>query len=328
MAELWLRKFKGDGSTVYMVYKIKVFDSFDVKLLSPISPMPLPEEGGEENVLVKMEGNTHTYRISWLMTDDSINSGVSALDSSNVVIGGATEASTKTIFEKLKWFKGGFSGKGFVGESMDEKYELLIFDNFLAGNGSTLTQHDMSTGSVQKTGIIDFQSPTGSNVSAQDWAGLVFKSQGFIRDFNFRTTAGEPATLRATVEFIEGNLVGSYQSKTPSEVGNFRIDDHASQPHQFVTITCSLPIEQGSSNVTHFDVGFKISNKDDDGNDQSGSGGDYIDSATPNNATTIHFGGSGVLAPDTRYDFRIRAVNGEGEGKFTEGVSHTTAEAP
>ena len=51
MAELWLRKFKGDGSTVYMVYKIKVFDSFDVKLLSPISPMPLPEEGGEENVL-------------------------------------------------------------------------------------------------------------------------------------------------------------------------------------------------------------------------------------------------------------------------------------
>ena len=77
MAEIWLRKYKGKtaASTVsaglVMVYKIKVFDSISFKFGSPISPMPLPEESGQENILIKMEGNTHTCTITWLVKSGS-----------------------------------------------------------------------------------------------------------------------------------------------------------------------------------------------------------------------------------------------------------------
>ena len=54
--EVWIRKYVGEE--VAFRYKVSYFDSVNFNYSSPISPMPLPEEGGEENVLVKMEGNT------------------------------------------------------------------------------------------------------------------------------------------------------------------------------------------------------------------------------------------------------------------------------
>ena len=54
--EIWLRKYDGDTG-ITMCYKAKVFSNIDWKFASPVSPMPLPEESGQENILVKMEGN-------------------------------------------------------------------------------------------------------------------------------------------------------------------------------------------------------------------------------------------------------------------------------
>ena len=53
--EIWLRKYSGDSSAITMVYVIKVLDSISFQFNSPISPSPLPEEGGDENILVKIQ---------------------------------------------------------------------------------------------------------------------------------------------------------------------------------------------------------------------------------------------------------------------------------
>ena len=98
MAEIWLRKYSGTGAVgIQMCFKVKVFDNIDFKFTSPISPMPLPEESGQENILVKMEGNTHTCQLTWLVRDEIINQGVT-----NSSLSGATQGATKTIFDQLK----------------------------------------------------------------------------------------------------------------------------------------------------------------------------------------------------------------------------------
>ena len=41
------------------------FNDISINKQTPVSPMPLPEEDSDENVLIKVEGNTTTMDISW-----------------------------------------------------------------------------------------------------------------------------------------------------------------------------------------------------------------------------------------------------------------------
>jgi len=312
MGEIWLRKYKGDTAIV-MVYKIKVFDSIDWKFTSPVSPMPLPEESGEENILVKMEGNTHTCRLSWLVKEETINQGVTKTVSGTPV-GGHTTASTKTIFEILKWFS---RKNGFIGRSMDEKFDILIWDNFNRGSSGTLPQHDMSTGGVEAGSLIDFivdpilpANPASPNPN--DWVGLPYQMVGFIRDFNFRTDKGEPATLRATIEFIEGDAVGSYQSLTPDAIHNYRLENHASTPTTHITIKFDQPRHSGKTSVSSYDVGYRV----------EGSPNDFTWENTGSTATTIHLGDlyNGGTPTAQTWEITVAAVNTQGRGKVHESL--------
>ena len=65
MAVIYIRRM--DDGTVKYVYRVKNFDQFGIRFVSPISPMPLPEEDDDANILVKMEGNTSTMTVSWLI---------------------------------------------------------------------------------------------------------------------------------------------------------------------------------------------------------------------------------------------------------------------
>jgi len=177
MAEIWLRKYKANG--IQMVYKVKVFDNIDFKFTSPISPMPLPEESGQENILVKMEGNTHTAQLTWLVRQEDVNQAVTNTD-----LSGATQSDTKTIFDQLKWFSG---TDGFIGRSMVDKYDILIFDNFNKGGGGTLNTYNMADGAVAAGSYVEFQDPQApadpSDPADGDWLGLRYKME-VIRELN------------------------------------------------------------------------------------------------------------------------------------------------
>ena len=54
-----VRKLNTAG-TVIITYQIPVFDNFNFSINSPVTPTPLPEEDSEEQILVKIEGNSTT----------------------------------------------------------------------------------------------------------------------------------------------------------------------------------------------------------------------------------------------------------------------------
>ena len=302
MAEIWLRKYKAQG--VQMVFKVKVFDNIDFKFTSPISPMPLPEESGEENILVKMEGNTHTCQLTWLVKKEATNQGVT-----NTNLSGATQGSTKTMFDQLKWFS---RQDGFIGRSMEDKFYILIFDDFSKGGGGTLNTYNMAAGGVAAGSYAEFQDALipadADNPADGDWTGLRYKMEGFIRDFNFRTSATEPATFRGTIQFIEGNAVGSYQGAKPDSPQNVRLatsNVSGTSPATHIWVRWLPPSHKGNSAITDYDILYKVNDSDND--------------FLPFAAATGYAGSSGVhlgtLSSDTEYAIKVRAVNGEGAGR-------------
>lgn len=55
-----------------LLYKLGNFTNFSINENSPVSPMPLPEETSEENLLVKIEGNSCTISLSWLLINEPL----------------------------------------------------------------------------------------------------------------------------------------------------------------------------------------------------------------------------------------------------------------
>ena len=68
------------------IFEITNLESLQITHSSPVSPMPLPEETSEDNILVKIEGNSETINVSWTLVEGqallwgSYNEGQSALE--------------------------------------------------------------------------------------------------------------------------------------------------------------------------------------------------------------------------------------------------------
>ena len=313
MAEIWLRKY--NGNAISMVFKIKVFDNIAWKFTSPISPMPLPEESGQENILVKMEGNTHTVQLTWLIKEETVNSGVTNSEQ------GGNSGSTKTMFEQLKWFS---VAEGFIGSSMEDKFDILIFDNFNKHPSGTLNTYPMTAGSVSEGTYVEFDpvSPPADpdNPNTGDWLGLSHSMEGYMRDFSFRTSASEPATLRATVEFIEGNAINSYQGAKPANPTNLRLlepTESETSSAKKILVKWNAPTHTGNSGLIRYDIMYKV----------TASNNEFLPVAAATNdagSSGFHLGG---LTPDTQYSIRVRGVNTEGIGRVSGTQHFTTAEA-
>ena len=114
MAIIYIRRF--DDSTVKYVYRVKNFDQFGIRFVSPISPMPLPEEDDDANILVKMEGNTSTMTVSWLIRNEQVNIG-SAHNSA------PAPGETKDIFQQLKFWQ-----DFMIGSSITTSFDIAVGD--------------------------------------------------------------------------------------------------------------------------------------------------------------------------------------------------------
>jgi len=309
LTEIWLRKY--NESSIIMCYKVKVFDNIDWKFGSPISPMPLPEEGGKENVLVKMEGNTHTMNLTFLMKNEDINGGVTNTDHTGTY-GGFTDDS-KTIFEKIQWFS---NELGFIGTHLGDKYDITIL-------------------SSPPAGVLPMTSPTSGDSGKPEFQEVVdntvLQLTGFVRNISLRTSAGEPATLRCSIEFIEGNLVGGYQNRVPQPVRSFQMlnGDHTSSnnganPTTKMTYVYQIPRSVGSSSLIGYTTAYKIAsapNVSATGSPPNPATGWVY--ATPSPATStvvlIH-----SLTTDTEYAFKVKARNAKGGGEWSSTLTKST----
>lgn len=100
------------------LYTYTMFDdvSLMLDLNTPVSPLPLPEDTADSNVLVKIEGNTAKWTVDWLIKPETTNK-----------FGGADYnsigADTKSVIEQLIFFFETFQPK-----SIDDKFQIKIDD--------------------------------------------------------------------------------------------------------------------------------------------------------------------------------------------------------
>ena len=306
MAEIWLRKYKDNG--IQQCLKIKVFDNIDWKFASPISPMPLPEESGQENILIKMEGNTHSINLTWLVKNETVNQGIS-----NSTLGGGGALVSKTIFNIVKWMSD--ANYGFIGRNLDDSYDLLIFDDTsFFGDISGIEVNNMANPSsaaiVSNVAQAEFLDPleedgSGNNVVRADWTGLKLFFRGYIRQIGFRTGKDEPATLRGTIEFLEGNNVVSYQGATPNSPQNFRALTASSNTSTTINLKWKAPRHTGNSAISKWMIAYKRVVDEDFTWFMVGDG----------TGTNINVTG---LTTGTEYAFKVVAFNSQGRGKESD----------
>lgn len=99
------------------VYYISNLNTLNWSIDTPVTPMPLPEDTHEENILVKMEGNTAKIDISWTLDEGAY---FGTLSTSNVFapVGGSLSS-----VNQIKKFK------DFVPKSIGDGYSIRIVED-------------------------------------------------------------------------------------------------------------------------------------------------------------------------------------------------------
>lgn len=102
------------------------FARLQYRILSPVTPAPLPEEDSSENVLIKIEGNTSVINISWKVKDEDTDRFYDEIKEKDI-------SPTANVYDQIYRFQ-----KFFRAKSIDDKYTLtieypnpLIFEGFV-----------------------------------------------------------------------------------------------------------------------------------------------------------------------------------------------------
>ncbi len=114
MSKIYLIKASGNNTT-NDAYLIDNLGNLNWNVETPVTPMPLPEDSHEENILVKMEGNTAKMDLSWTLTEGrhfgTINMGTYAF---------TPVADDESVFVQIKKWK------AFVPISIGDKFIVLV----------------------------------------------------------------------------------------------------------------------------------------------------------------------------------------------------------
>ena len=231
--EIWIRKYDSDAEEITMCYKILNLDSISFQYNSPISASPLPEEGGDKNMLVKVMGNTNTMNISWTIKEETSNVGNSKTD------GGGYTAESKSIMGQMKWFTD--PDQGLLGTGIEDRYDVCLVENGQHGD-------DLYAENI-------FSADSSSHIGEH-------QIKGFIRSLTFDASGTEPVTFKARMDFIEGDVITGYSGNTPSQPRNFYVKQGNASGQNTNTELYAVwnhPQKDGGSSITRYAVYFRES---------------------------------------------------------------------
>jgi len=128
LAKIKITKFRPQTGSVaatttpLFVWELGNFKRFNYDINSPVSPAPLPEEDSNENILLKIEGNSSQITVAWKIKDEATNrlitNNSASGDGDNFF---ASSGSTKTIQEQVHFIR-----KFLRASSIDDSYELKL----------------------------------------------------------------------------------------------------------------------------------------------------------------------------------------------------------
>ena len=150
---------KGAKETYDRVYRISNLNNLNWSIDTPVTPMPLPEDTHEENILVKMEGNTAKMDLSWTLVEGA-NFGTLTQNSSGVY--NFVPDSSLDVYQQINEFK-----ETFVPTTISDSYHMIITDD--SGNEKMRDEGTISNMSFSVSG----GSPIVWNVNCAFYVGNV-----------------------------------------------------------------------------------------------------------------------------------------------------------
>lgn len=135
MVDIFLIKNDSDGNPLFK-FQVTNFETAEIKPDWPVTPAPLPEEGSDQNVLVKLTGNTLTSGVSWILKNYDVNQETLA------------GALTKTVQQQINFFNNSFQPR-----SIEDSFQIIfdypddpiVFDGFMRNVQFTTTQPNVLT---------------------------------------------------------------------------------------------------------------------------------------------------------------------------------------
>jgi hypothetical protein len=110
MGTIFLVKFEPNSTTELYRYKLGNFKRIQYNINTPVSPMPLPEEDSADNILIKIEGNSSDFTLSWIIND---NGGVNLEE--------VVPVATSTVKEQIQFFR-----ELFKPQSIEDSFQLIL----------------------------------------------------------------------------------------------------------------------------------------------------------------------------------------------------------
>jgi len=137
MTKIYLTKTSGQGLSYY----ISNLNNLNWSIDTPVTPMPLPEDTHEENILVKMEGNTAKIDLSWTL-DKGSYFGTLSKNIFTKVWSFEPEGSPDEVLSALQQIN---KFKEFVPKSIGDAYNIMmVSDDGIEENKDEGTISNMS----------------------------------------------------------------------------------------------------------------------------------------------------------------------------------------
>lgn len=213
MVNLYIQKLDGNGNTLALYSVNNIRGEFGIEHDTPVSPMPLPQNNDTQNVLIKLEGNSSSYGIGFVMKDRPssvpVNPAVaytgfvavSSIDSSALPL---------TIWQQELFFE-----RFMLPVQVTDRYQITVCDSITLGSIS-------------------------NGVYTPTLNGVVYQKQGTFTKEKFSMAENENLIFTANLTFMTGNVVSAYELNVPSDPQNIVLTTPSSG---VITTTFSAPTD-------------------------------------------------------------------------------------
>jgi hypothetical protein len=222
---------------------------------------PMPMPEERDEETILLKMEGNSTTINLAWTIKEESSNVATTHNSFGAIG-----NSQTIWEQLKFFD-----FYFVPSSMVDKYDVCIGD----GTEGTLSQ--------------EFPNP-----------GFLYQKSGYVPKLGFRMGSDSPVTFNATLQFMVGNVVSSYQLDTASQPLNISIA--TSSTTGAIDMTWTAPATTNGS-ITGYVIQYRYGTNTWEQTSPLGSS---------TNSATVPTGYNGALI-----QARIATLNPNGTGSYS-----------
>jgi hypothetical protein len=247
-----------DGTTeVIYRYSVPNLESLNVQYNTPISPMPLPEEDADENILVKIEGNSASIDIDWTLANYEYTTGNSHFQQWRSDNDDGETLKPVTDDARGKFNPVGETGYPITFTDMDEPTgnparQIYMFREFF--ESKSLENDYLIT-------IEDDAAGYGAPSKPTKWYGS-------ISQMSFAISGSSPIVWRARIQFFVGNVITVFDSDSPESPQSLSavhktgtVDGNAWGIRDVIKVRFKDPSSFGATDVNSAIISYKLDGK-------------------------------------------------------------------